>query len=29
VLAMNIEHFKPLIVYTIYIAAKAEKVWEA
>ena len=26
---MNIEHFKPLIVYTIYIAAKAEKVWEA
>jgi uncharacterized protein YndB with AHSA1/START domain len=26
---MNIENFKPAIVYTIYIAATPEKVWEA
>lgn len=26
---MNIDHFKPLTVYTIYIAAKPERVWEA
>ena len=26
---MNIEKFKPAIVYTIYIAASAEKVWQA
>ena len=26
---MNIEQFKPAIVYTIYIAATPEKVWEA
>ena len=26
---MNIEHFKPAIVYTIYIASTPEKVWEA
>jgi uncharacterized protein YndB with AHSA1/START domain len=26
---MNIDHFKPLTVYTIYIAATPEKVWEA
>jgi uncharacterized protein YndB with AHSA1/START domain len=26
---MNIENFKPAIVYTIYIASTAEKVWEA
>ena len=26
---MNVEHFKPAIVYTIYIASTPEKVWEA
>jgi uncharacterized protein YndB with AHSA1/START domain len=26
---MNIENFRPAIVYTIYIAATPEKVWEA
>jgi uncharacterized protein YndB with AHSA1/START domain len=26
---MNAEHFKPAIVYTIYIASTPEKVWEA
>src|SRR5206468_4219594 len=26
---MNLDHFKPLTVYTIYIAATPEKVWEA
>lgn len=26
---MNLENFKPAIVYTIYIAATPEKVWEA
>lgn len=26
---MNIENFKPAIVYTIYIASTPEKVWEA
>jgi uncharacterized protein YndB with AHSA1/START domain len=26
---MNIKSFKPAIVYTIYIAASAEKVWQA
>jgi uncharacterized protein YndB with AHSA1/START domain len=26
---MNIDHFKPLTVYTIYIATTPEKVWEA
>ena len=26
---MNIEHFKPAIVYAIYIASTPEKVWEA
>ena len=26
---MNIEHFKPLTVYTIYIASTPQKVWEA
>ena len=26
---MNIEQFKPLTVYTIYIASTPEKVWEA
>lgn len=26
---MNIDHFKPLTVYTIYIASTPEKVWEA
>jgi uncharacterized protein YndB with AHSA1/START domain len=26
---MNIAHFKPAIVYTIYIAATPEKVWQA
>jgi uncharacterized protein YndB with AHSA1/START domain len=26
---MNIDNFKPAIVYTIYIAATPEKVWEA
>ncbi len=26
---MNIDHFKPATVYTIYIAATPEKVWEA
>ena len=26
---MKIDHFKPLIVYTIYIASTPEKVWEA
>jgi uncharacterized protein YndB with AHSA1/START domain len=26
---VKIDHFKPLIVYTIYIAATPEKVWEA
>jgi uncharacterized protein YndB with AHSA1/START domain len=26
---MNIENFRPAIVYTIYIASTAEKVWEA
>src|SRR5260370_37018805 len=26
---MNIDHFKPAIVYTIYIASTPEKVWEA
>src|SRR3982074_907712 len=27
--AMNIDNFKPSIVYTIYIASTPEKVWEA
>ena len=26
---MNVENFKPAIVYTIYIAATPEKVWQA
>ena len=26
---MNIDHFKPMTVYTIYIASTPEKVWEA
>jgi uncharacterized protein YndB with AHSA1/START domain len=26
---MNIDHFKPTLVYTIYIAATPEKVWQA
>ena len=26
---MNIDRFKPLTVYTIYIAASPEKVWQA
>ena len=26
---MNLDQFKPLTVYTIYIAATPEKVWEA
>jgi uncharacterized protein YndB with AHSA1/START domain len=26
---MNIDHFKPMTVYTIYIAATPERVWEA
>jgi uncharacterized protein YndB with AHSA1/START domain len=26
---MNIDHFKPAIVYTIYIASTPERVWEA
>lgn len=26
---MNIENFKPAIVYTIYIAATPERVWQA
>jgi uncharacterized protein YndB with AHSA1/START domain len=26
---MNIDHFKPAIVYTIYIASTPEQVWEA
>ena len=26
---MNIDQFKPLTVYTIYIASTPEKVWEA
>ena len=26
---MNLDNFKPAIVYTIYIASTAEKVWEA
>jgi uncharacterized protein YndB with AHSA1/START domain len=26
---MNLEHFKPATVYTIYIAATPEKVWQA
>ena len=26
---MNIDNFKPMTVYTIYIASTAEKVWEA
>ena len=26
---MNIDHFKPLTVYTIYIASTPQKVWEA
>ena len=26
---MNIDHFKPLTVYTIYIAASPERVWQA
>ena len=26
---MNLDHFKPLTVYTIYIASSPEKVWEA
>jgi uncharacterized protein YndB with AHSA1/START domain len=26
---MNIDHFKPSLVYTIYIAATPERVWEA
>jgi len=26
---MNVDHFKPLIVYTIYIAATPERVWQA
>ena len=26
---INIEHFKPAIVYTIYIASTPEKVWQA
>lgn len=28
-MAMDIKHFKPAIVYTIYIASTPEKVWEA
>src|SRR5437762_10733440 len=27
--AMNIDHFKPAIVYTIYVASTPEKVWQA
>ena len=27
--AMKVEHFKPAIVYAIYIASTAEKVWQA
>src|SRR5213592_5314160 len=27
--AMNIDNFKPAIVYTIYIASTPEKVWQA
>ena len=26
---MNTDHFKPMTVYTIYIASTPEKVWEA
>jgi uncharacterized protein YndB with AHSA1/START domain len=26
---MNVDHFKPLTVYTIYIASTPERVWEA
>ncbi|MFZ1170407.1 MAG: SRPBCC domain-containing protein, partial [Bradyrhizobium sp.] len=26
---MNIDHFKPMTVYTIYIASTPQKVWEA
>jgi uncharacterized protein YndB with AHSA1/START domain len=26
---MNIEHFKPAIIYTIYIVSTADKVWQA
>ena len=26
---MNIDHFKPATVYTIYIAATPEQVWQA
>jgi len=26
---MNIDHFKPMTVYTIYIATTPEKIWEA
>jgi uncharacterized protein YndB with AHSA1/START domain len=26
---MNVDHFKPLTVYTIYIASTPQKVWEA
>ncbi len=26
---MNIDHFKPATVYTIYIASTPEKVWQA
>ena len=26
---MNIDHFKPLTVYTIYIASTPEKIWQA
>ena len=26
---MNIDHFKPAIVFTIYIASTPEQVWEA
>ncbi len=26
---MNIDNFKPAIVYTIYIASTPEKVWQA
>lgn len=26
---MNLDRFKPLIVYTIYIASTPEKVWQA
>src|SRR5437016_14535006 len=28
-IAMNIDNFKPAIVYTIYIASTPEKVWQA